>query len=173
MNVILIGSLIALALGGACFRALWKLTRPQASAEDLNDWININWEASSPIERLLDPSEFEFLRKRGLTKERIQQLRAKRRSLFRSYIRRLTHEFNLAHSALATVLVTATVDRPDLARELGRQRLLFYRSLIVIEMRLTLNALGFDCVPTSLDLIRPLERLHLEFCSLVPDMSGA
>jgi hypothetical protein len=174
MTVIWISSLIALALGGAGLRVLRKLTRPQVSAEDLNEWIDISWQAGSPIERLLDPSEFEFLRKRGLSKQRIQELRAKRRSLFRMYMRRLAHEFNAAHAALETVLVTAHVDRPDLARELGRQRLLFYRGLIGVEVRLTLNALGFDSVPVpSLELIRPLERLHLEFCRLVPDLSAA
>lgn len=173
MTVIWISSLIALALAGACFHVLRKLTRPRLSSEDLNEWIDITWQAGSPIERLLDPSEFEFLRKRGLSKERVQQLRAKRRSLFRMYMRRLAHDFNVADAALKTVLVTANVDRPDLARELGRQRILFYRGLIGVEMRLTLNALGFDSMPlSSLELIRPLERLHLEFSRLVPDLAA-
>jgi hypothetical protein len=140
----------------------------------LNDWSDINYQASSPIERLLDPSEFEFLRKRGLSRHRIEQLRAKRRSIFRMYLRRLTYEFNAAHAALQAVLITAPIDRPELARELGKQRFLFYRGLIGVEVRLRLNALGFDGVPVpSLELIRPLERLHLEFCALVPDLAGA
>jgi hypothetical protein len=140
----------------------------------LNAWIDIGWQARSPLERLLDPAEFEFLQKRGVSEARIRELRAKRRKLFRMYMRRLTHDFNVAHAALQTVVVTASVDRPDLARELGKQRLLFYRGLIGVEVRLTLNALGFDSVPVpSLALIRPLERLHLEFSSLVPDLSAA
>jgi hypothetical protein len=174
MTVIWIASLIALGLAGASFLALRKLTHPRVSSEDLNAWIDRNWQASSPIERLLDPSEFEFLRKRGLSRARIQQVRAKRRSLFRIYMRRLTHEFNRAHATLHTALLTANIDRPGLVAELGRQRLLFYRGLIGVEVHLTLNALGFDSVPVpSLQLIRPLERLHIEFCNLVPDLTGA
>ena len=169
MTMIWIASLIALALGGACFRALRKLTRPEVSAEDLNAWIDMNWQASSPLERLLDPFEFEFLRRHGLSPERIKQLRAKRRSLFRIYVRRLTQEFNTAYAALQAVVISASADRPDLVTELGRQRLLFYRALIGIEVRLTLNAIGFNSVQVpSLDLLRPLERLHMEFCDLVP-----
>jgi hypothetical protein len=174
MNVLWIAALIALATAAACFRILRKLTRPRVSAEDLNVWIDINWQSCSPLERLLDPSEFEFLQKRGLSKARIGALRAKRRSLFRMYMRRLTYEFNMAHAALQTMLVTTNMDRPDLARELGQQRLLFYRGLIGVEIRLTLNAMGFDSVPVpSLALIRPLERLHLEFCNLLPELTGA
>jgi len=174
MSIIWIAALLALTIAGACFRVLRKLTRPQVSSEDLNAWIDINWQSCSPLERLLDPSEFEFLQKRGLSQKRINELRAKRRELFRMYTRRLTHDFNVAHTALQSVLVTSGVDRPDLFRELGRQRVLFYRGLIGVEVRLMLNGLGFSNVPVpSLDLIRPLERLHLEFCSLVPEFSGA
>src|SRR2546426_8822334 len=102
MNLIYIAGLVALAVAGACFHFLLKLTRPRVNSDDLNAWIDINWEFCSPLERLLDPSEFEFLRKRGLSEARIRELRAKRRSLFRMYMRRLTHEFNLAHAALKT-----------------------------------------------------------------------
>jgi hypothetical protein len=170
MTVIWIASLIALALGGACFHVLRKLTRPQVSAES----IDLEWQASSPIDRLLDPAEFEYLRARGLSEQRISKLRTQRRSLFRAYMRRLTQEFNVAYDALQTLVVSGTVDRPDLVAELGRQRLRFYRGLVAVEVRLRLNALGFDSVPVpTLDLIRPLERLHLEFCSLVPQLEGA
>jgi hypothetical protein len=169
MMIIWIASLIALALGGACLLVLRNLTRPQISGEA----TEVDWQVSSPIDRLLDPAEFEFLRSRGLSEQHIQKFRAKRRSLFRAYMRRLTLEFNLAYDALKSVVVTAQVDRPDLVAELGRQRLRFYRGLIGVEVRLGLNALGFESVPVpTLDLIRPLERLHLEFCNLVPDLAG-
>ena len=84
--IIVIAAVIALAIAVACYRALRKLTRPEVSSEDLNAWIDSDWQSCSPMERLLDPSEFEFLKKRGLSKERINALRAKRRSLFRMYL---------------------------------------------------------------------------------------
>lgn len=174
MTTIWIAALFALAIAAVGLRVLRKITRPEVSSEDLNAWIDIDWQSCSPLERLLDPAEFEFLQKRGLSKARINQLRAKRRTLFRMYMRRLTHEFNTAHSSLKQVVVMSDVDRPDLARLLARQKLLFYRGLIGVEVRLAMNAMGFESVPVpSLALIRPLELLHMEFCNLVPEMSGA
>src|SRR5690348_14135456 len=113
MNIIWIAALLALAIAGACVRVLRKLTRPQVSSEDLNACIDINRQPCSPMERLLDPAEFEFLQKRGMGKKRIAQVRAKRRQLFRMYTRRLTREFNMAHGTLQSLLVAERIDRPE------------------------------------------------------------
>jgi len=167
MIAIAIASLVAFAIGGACFLVLRKLTLARAAFEDLNAWTELEHQTTGPLERLLDPAEFEHLLQRGMRREQVRQLRARRRRLFRMYLRRLTEEFNTAHELLQMVLVTAGEDRPDLVRELNQQRLLFYRGLIAVELRLTLNALGFEAAPT-LELLRPLERLHLEFCRFLP-----
>ena len=172
MTTIYAASAVVLAMTGLCFWIIRRITRTQNTAEDLDAWVDITWQNSRPIERLLDPTDFEFLRRKGISQKRISQMRAKRRELFRMYLRRLTHEFNAVHAALRMAIVQSEVDRADLVRELGRQRLLFYRHLVIVEFRLTLNAAGFNAVP-SLDLIRPLERLHLEFCNLVPAAVGA
>jgi hypothetical protein len=174
MTIVWIAALFAFAIIAAGFRVFRKLTRPQVSASDMDTSTDLDWQSSSPLERLLDPSEFEFLRTRGVSEKRIAELRARRRSIFRMYIRRLTVDFHTTHETLQAVLVSAREDRPDLARELARQKLFFYRGVIVVEIRLMLNALGFNRVPVpSLALIRPLERLHLEIGNLVPDLSGA
>jgi hypothetical protein len=165
--ILLSATLIALVAGVLCFRMLRKLTNPQVTSRDLDSWIDINFASNRPMERLLDPTEFEFLRKRGLNKERIEQLRAQRRQLFRMYLRRLTMDFNTVCSTLSEMLVNSAVDRPDLARTIGEQRMLFYRKLVEVEVRLRLSALGFDMAPT-LDLIRPLQMLHEECSRLIP-----
>jgi hypothetical protein len=172
MNVIYLASLVALTAGGACLWLVRRITSSRPTSRDLGAWIDVSWQNSRPIERLLDPTEFEFLRRRGLSKQRISELRSKRRQLFRMYLRRLTQEFNAIHSALRLAIVQSDTDRADLVRELGRQRFNFYRHLLGVEFRLALNAAGFETVP-SLELIRPLEKLHIEFCNLVPSMSGA
>jgi hypothetical protein len=160
-----------LAAGGVCFKLLRKLMNPEVSSEDMNAWIELRWQNWRPLERLLDPNEFEFLRRQGLDKARINELHAKRRTLFRMYLRRLTHEFNTAHSALQLLMVHSDCDRPDLAQMLATQRIQFYRGLLGVEFRLALNAGGFETVP-SLDLIRPLETLRNEFCRLAPVTSA-
>jgi hypothetical protein len=167
MTAIPIAVFISGVLGAASFLVLRRLTLRRVAVEDLNAWIDFEWRSTGPLERLLNPAEFELLSERGLSRQRVRQLRARRRTLFRMYLRRLTGEFNTAHASLQMVLVTAEIDRPDLARELNHQRLLFYRGLLGVELRLLLNAAGFDAVP-SLELLRPLERLHVEFCRLVP-----
>jgi hypothetical protein len=169
MNVylIVIAVVTATMVGVSCFRFLRKLTNPQVSSEDLNAWIDLNWQSSRALDRLLDPNEFAFLRKRGLSQSRVKELRAKRRKLFRMYLRRITHEFNTANAALQMLMVHSTSDRPDLAQLLATQRVQFYRGLVGVEFKLMLNACGFDAVPT-LELIRPLERLRDEFCRMAP-----
>lgn len=174
MTILSIAALFALAITAAAFYIFRKLTRPRASTGQLDAWTDLDWQSSSPLERLLDPAEFEFLRRRGVSEKRIAALRAQRRSIFRKYIRRFTVNFNATHAALESVLITASEDRLDLARELARQKFLFYRGVIGLEIRLMLNALGFHGAPVrSLVLIRPLQRLHLEIGSLVPELSGA
>jgi hypothetical protein len=167
MTAISIAAFISGVLGAVSFLVLRRLTLRRVAVEDLSAWIDFDWRSTGPLERLLSPTEFERLSERGLSRQRVRQLRARRRTLFRMYLRRLTGEFNTAHASLQIVLVNADIDRPDLARELNHQRLLFYRGLLGVELRLLLNAVGFDAVP-SLELLRPLERLHVEFCRLVP-----
>ena len=172
MIVLFIAPLMALVGGGAFFVLVRRITRPGLSSEDLNGWIDINRQSCRPLERLLDPTEFAYLRNRGLSKGRIKELRRQRLRLFRLYLRRLTLDFHAVHAALEVALVNSAEDRPDLARELGKQRLLFYRGLLSVECHLVLYAAGIHTAP-SLDLIRPLERLHVQFCQLSPAMEGA
>jgi len=171
MNLIFIGFLVVAAACWGFYLALRKLTRPRVSTAEMNDWIDMSWQNCRPIERLLDPAEFHFLHVRGLSKQRIKQLRSQRQKLFRLYLRRLTHEFNMLHGALAAAMVQSATDRPDLWRELSRQRMLFYRRLVGVEFRLALYPLGFDRKP-ALELIRPLQELQVQFRELVPVMAG-
>jgi hypothetical protein len=166
MIVLLLACLSALALGCLGFSLLRRVTCPRISSEDLNAWIDIDWQSCRPLERLLDPAEFAFLKPR-LSDERIRQLRSRRRELFRMYLRRLAHDFNTAHALLRSAMADSPADRPELARDLGRQRLLFYHRLVRIELQLALDALGIHTVP-RLDLLEPLERLHTEFQRLAP-----
>jgi hypothetical protein len=122
--------------------------------------------------RLLDPMEFQYLRKKGLSEKRIGQLRVQRRKLFRLYLRGLRHDFNSVHATLKAAIMNSASDRPDLAGELARQRIEFYRALLGAEVRLALYAAGFNTTP-SMDLLRPIECLHLRIGELMPVTTGA
>jgi hypothetical protein len=172
MTMAVIGSAVCAALttGLYCLRLLRNLTNPRVSSEELGSWIDINVHSCRPLERLLNPVDFEFLRKRGMSRRRILQVRSERRRLFRMYLRRLTSDFNMVCGAMSEVLVHSAVDRPDMARNLGVQRIVFYRRLVEIELRLRVSALVFDTA-LSLDLIRPLQTMHAECCRLLPAAS--
>ena len=172
MTVTYIAGMIAPATGGFCLSILWRMTGSRPAAEDLDGLIDVRWRSSRAIERLLDPADFDFLRRHGLSQARILALRAKRRRLFRMYLRHLTQDFHAVHRALRLIMAQSDTDRADLVRELGRQRMAFYRHLAHIEVRLALNAIGVEMALT-IELIRPLEKLRMEFLNLAPATSDA
>jgi hypothetical protein len=81
-------------------------------------------------------------------------------------------EFNSVQKAVELLLVSSKVNRPDLAKELARQRFAFYRSLAITELRLVLHAWGCD-KPISLDMLRALESLRASLEQLVPAQAAA
>jgi hypothetical protein len=147
---------------------LYRLTHPCLSSQDLNAWIEVQAESWKPLERLLDPTEFEFLRRLGPGRRRVRKLRARRRTLFRIYIRRLVAEFNSTTQCLRDAQARRGDKRTDLAQTVTRQRWQFYRTLANIEMLLILDAQGWSDSGPSLELLHKLESLHLECRALVP-----
>jgi len=122
--------------------------------------------AGRSLQRLQDSEEFSFLHGR-LSQGRIKELQAERRAILRRYLRDLACDFNRLYHALRLSLVESETDRRDLAAELGRQRLLFYRNFLLVEFRLLLNACGVDRMPT-LHLVRRVEMTHATLCELAP-----
>jgi hypothetical protein len=57
-------------------------------------------------------------------------------------LRSLAGDFNTIQRALNLALVQSNTDRPDLAAEIARQKVKFYRNLLVAEAWLTLHACG-------------------------------
>ena len=152
LGTLFLGTAFAFLLRSFSIRRLsWANTRE-------NDH---SWRDYRPLHRLLDPADFAFLRRRGIGEERIRRLRTERRRIYRLCLRSLAQDFNQVHRTLNIILVHSPVDRPDLAAELGRQRVTFYRNLMKVEFRLVLNAAGFDRMPV-IDLLQPLEILQTQ-----------
>ena len=70
------------------------------------------------MQRLLSPDEFQYLRERGVSEQKISQLRKERRTIYRLYLRSLVQDFDGVHQALKLLLVSCHSDRPDLANVL-------------------------------------------------------
>lgn len=90
--------------------------------------------------------------------------RAERRRLFRDSLRRLSVNYGNLLAGIRMVMVQAGVDRPDLAKALLKNKVLFAAALCRIDLRLALHALGGGSVDASkladaLDVLRGLFRV--------------
>jgi hypothetical protein len=125
----------------------------------------MSWKDYRPIQRLLAPADFEYLRNKGISEDKINKLRRERRKIYRLCLRSLARDFNNVHRALALALAHSHVDRPDLAKLLAQQKFTFYRNLLQVELRLTLYACGFEKMP-EIDLLGPLQIIQAQLRQL-------
>jgi len=158
---IVVGATIVLLILRICFATC-------LSYAETFDPVDLSWCDYRPLRRLLDPAEFEYLRARGINEAELKELRAKRRRIFRLCLRSLACNFNSVESAIKLVLVRSPIDRPDLIAELAKQKVMFYRSLLVAETWLVLHACGFDRMP-DVELLQPLRSMQTQLRQLAPD----
>jgi hypothetical protein len=169
MHIIIpIAGLMMLALGTATLLLLRAFFGGGRFRDETPELSELCWRDYRPLHRLLDPADFEFLRSRGVSETKIKKLRAERRRIYSLCLRSLAQDFNQVHRSVNLVLIQSRVDRPELAKELARQKITFYRNLMRAEFRLTLNAFGFERMP-AIDLLQPLEVLqsHLRQLAVV------
>jgi hypothetical protein len=165
--VLLTGALAALLLGVATVLLLRTFFTTCISYAQSFDRADFSWRDYRPLQRLLDPYDFDFLRRRGVAEARVRQVRRERRQIYRLCLRSLAADFNQIQQKLSMVLVQSPVDRPDLATLLARQKVQFYRHLVLAEAGLVLHACGVDRMP-AVDLLRPFAALQEQLRLLVP-----
>jgi hypothetical protein len=157
-TMIVAGVLGTLFSGVAIVLLLRTFYVTRVSCAEGSGETDLSWRDYRPLHRLLDPADFDFLRRRGVSEARIRTLVAERRKIYRLCLRSLASDFNSVHRTMTLVLIQSKVDRPDLAAELANQRIAFYRSLVLVEFRLAVHRWGFK-LPT-VDLLQPLEILQ-------------
>ena len=109
-----------------------------------------------PMLRLLSDDDLAFI---SANKKLQSELRAKRRKLFRGYLRCLTRDYSQLLAGVRQAMVQSGVDRPDLARALTKNRILFAIAICKIEFRLALHATGVGAVDVS-GLVDAVEALR-------------
>ena len=118
-----------------------------------------------PMQRLLDAADFDFLSSHPACNSKIlRQMRTDRVRLFRAYLRSLTLDFARTATGLESVMIASNVDRPDLAKLIGKSRLGFAKGLVVVEIRLVLFRYGLgsvDIQPLVASIARMREQLQL------------
>ncbi len=170
--IILAGALVALLLGVATVLLLRTFFTTCVSYAQSFDRVELSWRDYRPLHRLLDPADFEFLRRRGVTEKRIRKLRRERRHIYRLCLRSLAADFNRIQQVLSLALVQSQADRPDLVVELARQKATFYRNLLLAEAWLTLHACGIESMP-PVDLLRSFTAVQEQLRQLAPSMALA
>jgi hypothetical protein len=133
------------------------------------EWLSeLSTERYRPMLRLLDATDFQFLRaQKGFTSEMERRLRRQRVQAFRGYLRLLVADFDRIVAALRVILVQSAQDRPELASLVLQRRLSFAMGLIEVQCRLALFGLGWSRVDVS-GLIQLFEGMRLDLHKLVP-----
>lgn len=126
-----------------------------------------------PMERLLREDDFAYLASLpGYKPEVGERLRARRVAVFRGYLSQVETEFHRLHLALRLLSLTSGQDRPELARLLLEQRILFSYRMLQVRLRLTLFGFGVRPVGTG-DIVRTVEILRDQIATLQPAIANA
>ena len=156
---VLIVACIVVALLIAAFTLLFaKLASRLDKQVSIAEWFDsFSLESFSPMERLLDQSDFEFLsRQPGYRPEIGARLLKERKRLFSSYLRLLIGDFNQLLRIARLMIVHSTEDRPEFAKMLWQQQVKFYVAVCSVRVRVALYPLGW----TSLDVSRLMGALE-------------
>jgi hypothetical protein len=163
MNIFLIAALLSLAPVGLALLFLYRtLSLRQHGEIPLDQCLTLPPQRYRVMERLLDESDFRFLATQpGFSPQMGRRFRAQRRRVFRGYLRHLRKDFRRISLALQALIVHAAEDRGDLAAALMRQRLMFMLSMLAIEARLLLHAVGVGAVDVG-DMVESFETMQAQ-----------
>ncbi|HXN49849.1 MAG TPA: hypothetical protein VN893_24570 [Bryobacteraceae bacterium] len=136
-------------LAAVAFLLLFRSVRSRAEAAQ----TDLGWSSEfsiakyRPMERLFLEEDYDFLAAQpGFHPKIYGKLQAERRRVFRHYLRCLRKDFNRLSTAAKTLVLMAPQDRPDLARNILKQRLMFSWALCGVEVRLALQSFGLGTV---------------------------
>jgi len=133
------------------------------------DWLE-DFSAVSyrPMERLLDNRDYEFLASQpGFVPSIARRLRRQRVAIFQTYLRGIFLDFHRLMGVAKIIVVYAGQDQSPFQQGLWRLRWKFYASIVLVEARVVLNALGLGSVDARA-LLTSLERLQVSTQNLIP-----
>ena len=117
-----------------------------------------------PMVRLLSDEDAALVSR---DKALARKLRAQRREIFRGYLNCLTKDYARLLHGVRMAMVRSGEDRPDLARALAKNRMLFTLALCRIEYRLLLHQAGLGKVDVS-GLVDAIDALCAQVSFLNP-----
>lgn len=167
MTLLMVALLMSIGMGSALllFAARMRLLNAHVQAQQNLPDVN----RYKPMLRLLSDADLGFAATNPKLRSRI---RSQRREVFRGYLRCLTKDYARLLSEIRGMMVESGVDRPDLAKALARNRVLFALSLCRIELHLQLHALGIGKVDVS-GLVEALNSLRGAVSVMTPATGAA
>jgi len=162
MFSLLVGVLALISVSAVAFqffaalRLLHSDARTQTATSPLNRY--------QPMLRLLSDDDLRFV---AGNKVLAKKLRGERKDIFRGYLRCLTKDYGRLLAGVRLAMVNSGVDRPDLAKALIKNKILFALALCRIEMRLSLYSLGLGRVDVS-GLVEAMDALRGQVAFLAP-----
>jgi hypothetical protein len=169
MELLVLLSIAVLAIGGCLTWMIARLSKSGADSSVSLEWLDdFSLEKYAVMDRLLDESDFAFLSAQpGYQPSIARRLRQERRGIFREYLRQLNRDFNNLVALVQLMIVYGQQDQSALASALWRQRIIFAKSLMLVELRMTLAPLGVPVTGVQ-DLLASLGSLQSQAFSLVP-----
>jgi len=162
-------ALLALIATGSGAMLLLARMRLLNSAAQTNNKGLPDADRYRPMLRLLSDVDLDFVSASPALRGKI---RARRREMFRGYLLCLTKDYARLLSGLRGMMVESGVDRPDLAKALAKNRLMFALALCRIELNLQLHTLGIGKVDVS-GLVEALDTLRGAVSVMTPATGAA
>jgi hypothetical protein len=156
MPLVFISVLFLIAFGALGLEFLLKLRA--LHAHNISNATLLAADRYRPMLRLLSDGDLAFV---AADRKLQHSLRAQRRKLFRGYLQCLAKDYASLLAGVRDAMVRSGADRPDLARALVRNRLLFAIAMCKVEFRLALHAAGAGTVDIS-GLIDAIEALRAQ-----------
>jgi hypothetical protein len=146
--VLIVAAALAVLVAIALLFMVRRLTSRAGEAQaDLGWSSEFSIAKYRPMERLFLEEDYDFLAAQpGFHPKIYRKLQAERRRVFRHYLRCVERDFERLSTAARTLLLMAPQDRPDLARAILKQRLLFSYAMFTVRVRLQLQTLGIGSV---------------------------
>jgi len=167
MTILILAFIVVACLIVAFTVLFGKLASRLDKQASTAEWFETFFSDSfSPMERLLDQSDFEFLsRQPGYRPEIGARLLKERKRLFLGYLRLLIGDFNQLLGIARLMIVHSTEDRARFAKVLWRQQVTFYLAICAVRVRVALYPLGWTSLDVS-KLIRALESMRDQVAQL-------
>lgn len=154
MCAVIAGALFFMTLGWLAWQVSLRTRIPRAG--ETNSVTAMSAARYRPMLRLLSDDDLNFVAANSNLR---RTLRARRRELFRGYLRCLTRDYAQLLAGVRSAMVQSGLDRPDLARALAKNRTLFILAIYKVELRLALHAVGVGKVDIS-GLVDAVEALR-------------